>query len=491
MKGKSKYLVLLLLLLVVCSGLVTYALFRTNKSGNATVNAARWNIVFKNGETEIEDNFNIQLSNATWTNELGNVASGKIAPGSSATFYITIDATNTETSVDYTAEIDESFDESDFEVTLAQDSGTIPYSTVENAMIRQIPIRVVWNGNINDSNTKNNDDLLKKARNITIPIKLTAAQKLALKYTITFNDGAGNTISSKKVDEGSAVGTLPANPTRIGYTFDGWYDDPTNGSQVTSETLVNQGMNIYAHWTIKYVTVSFNSDGGSSVASIPIREGSSFENSNINIPTSTKEDYNFNNWYDSNNNELTTSTVIMSNITYTANWINQYTRTGTLVYYDPVNSSTCNSSTFNLTNVKNGTSTCYKWRIIKEDLNSATIQLDHNLIDLIEWNSDGNSNHGPVTVLTSLSTSTSSWTRVLGLNYTYNTSASSQNYGILSCVNGTCTISKTNGQISNVKARLITAEEVAKITQTQTSGNTVADNWSLSNQSPYYFYISN
>ena len=77
MKGKSKYLVLLILLLVICSGLVTYALFRTNKSGNANVNAARWNVVFKNGESEIENNFNIQLSNAEWTNPLGNVASGK------------------------------------------------------------------------------------------------------------------------------------------------------------------------------------------------------------------------------------------------------------------------------------------------------------------------------------------------------------------------------------------------------------------------------
>ena len=250
MKGKSKYLVLLLLLLVVCGGMVTYAIYKTNKSGNANVNAARWNIVFKNGETEISDNFDISLENATWTNELGRVATGKIAPGSSATFYITLDATGTETDVDYTAEIDESFNESDFEVTLSDDSGTIPYSTATGSMVRQIPIQVIWNGNINDSDTKNNDDLLKKARDITIPIKITAAQKLALSYTIRFSNG-GNIVSTRKVQENTALGTLPspgAAPSANDQFFIGWYDDPTNGNEVTSETIPTSSQTYYARW---------------------------------------------------------------------------------------------------------------------------------------------------------------------------------------------------------------------------------------------------
>ena len=258
----NKCLILLFLLFFICSGIVTYALFRTNKSGSGNINAARWNVVFKNGEEEISNNFNISLNNATWTNPLGNVASGKIAPGSQATFYITIDATNTETDVDYTVEIDESFDESDFEVTLANDVGTIAYSTENEAMIRQVPIMVVWNGNINDNDNKNSDDLLKKARDIIIPIKVTAAQKLALNYTIIFNDGLGNIISTKKVYEGEMIGELPEEPLRSGFAFVGWYDDLENGNEITTETIINQEMNIYAHWEMRNIIISFETNGG-------------------------------------------------------------------------------------------------------------------------------------------------------------------------------------------------------------------------------------
>ena len=447
MKGKSKYLVLLLLLLVVCSGLVTYALFRTNKSGNATVNAARWNVVFKNGESEIENNFNIQLSNAEWTNPLGSVASGKIAPGSQATFYITLDATNTETDVYYP----------DFEVTVGEDSGIIAYSTTSGAMIKQIPITVVWNGSMNDSDSKNSDDLLKKAQNITIPITITAAQKLALKYTVTFNDGFGNVISTKKVSEGDTVGTLPENPTKVGYTFDGWYDAVENGDEVTTSTEVTSGMNVYAHWNIKYVTVTFDSNGGSSVAQQQIQEGSTINP----LPISSLSGSELIGWFDENDNQLSTSTIIMNNITYTASWYNAYSRAGTLVYYDPVSTNTCDST-------HTSSSTCYKWRIIKEDENNATIQLDHNLINNTSWNQTSTLD-GPITLLTDLAAATSSWSRVSGLTYSYNT----QYYDGLSCLNGTCTIIKTNQQIQNIKSRVITREEIISI-----SGNKswLADN---------------
>ena len=127
MKYRSKYLILLILLLFICSSIFTYALFRSNKRGNANINAAKWNIVFKNGEDVISNNFNISLENVEWTNPLGNVATGKIAPGSYATFYITLDATNTETDVDYVAQIDSSFNLTSFSVSLLEDSGTIHY----------------------------------------------------------------------------------------------------------------------------------------------------------------------------------------------------------------------------------------------------------------------------------------------------------------------------------------------------------------------------
>ena len=178
MKDKSKYLILVILFLVMCGGVVTFALFRTNKSGSATVNAAKWDVKFKNGETEIEDNFSINLENVRWTNELGGVASGKIAPGSTATFYLTIDATGTETSVDYTIEIGDTSELSAFEVEVGNSQGTIAYSTAENAMKQQIPITITWNGDIDDGADKIASDLALKNQTKSIPLILTAAQKI-------------------------------------------------------------------------------------------------------------------------------------------------------------------------------------------------------------------------------------------------------------------------------------------------------------------------
>ncbi len=177
MNRKGKYITLIILLLV-CSGVITFAMYRTSKSASAILSAARWDIKFKNGNTNISNNFNINLSSATWSNNLGNVAEGKIAPGSSTTFYITLDATNTETDVEYEVKIGDSFDYDNFDVVLDDDFGVIKYSEENNAMVKNIPIQVIWYGNVNDSNYKNSTDKSFANTNISIPITITAAQKV-------------------------------------------------------------------------------------------------------------------------------------------------------------------------------------------------------------------------------------------------------------------------------------------------------------------------
>ena len=75
----------------------------------------------------------------------------------------------------------------------------------------------------------------------------TLTIKKAVKYTVTFNSNGGSTVASKQVLAGSAV-TLPANPTKSGYTFDGWY---TNSGLTTKYTnqAITQNTTLYAKWT--------------------------------------------------------------------------------------------------------------------------------------------------------------------------------------------------------------------------------------------------
>ena len=168
---------------------------------------------------------------------------------------------------------------------------------------------------------------------------------------------------------------------------------------------------------------------------------------------------------------------------------------GKEVKYDPVSNSTCTSG-----------STCYTWNVIdvddftmKEKIN---LQRNTSFSVMVDWISKadyndnsaygtyGRNDKGPVTALKTLETQTSSWNDALKVNYVYDTRAAVSNYGVLTCVNGVCDINGT--QItSNLKARMITGEEIAALTVAAgAEENTPAYNWSLrsSNETDWFFF---
>lgn len=172
---------------------------------------------------------------------------------------------------------------------------------------------------------------------------------------------------------------------------------------------------------------------------------------------------------------------------------------GDEVKYDPVNNSVCTSG-----------STCYEWNILdvydsklKENI---TLQLDHNITpNCVIWvskadynNNDtygryGNTSKGPITTLKILESYTSGWNDALKLNYKYDTTLAVNNYGVLNCVNGVCKIND-NLVTTNLKARIITGEEMASITVADGADKgTIAYNWTQasSNLDEWYFFSRN
>lgn len=89
-----------------------------------------------------------------------------------------------------------------------------------------------------------------------------------VEYSLKFDANEGNCdTSSKKVRYGSAFGALPT-PTRTDSDFQGWYTSRDGGTRVTESTIMNsKGMTVYAHWTKKQYTVTYDSNGGGSVPS--------------------------------------------------------------------------------------------------------------------------------------------------------------------------------------------------------------------------------
>ncbi|MDR2417935.1 MAG: InlB B-repeat-containing protein [Treponema sp.] len=147
-------------------------------------------------------------------------------------------------------------------------------------------------------------------------------------YTVTFDvDGGSPAPASQSVASGGKV-TKPTDPTKAGYTFDGWYKEAAKTNLWNFDTdVVTANMTLYAKWT-ETVTITFNTNGGSAIAPAVVAKGSSVSLSEYQT---TMADYTFGGWH--TNEALTTpansSMTITTNITLYAKWIESKTFTVT------------------------------------------------------------------------------------------------------------------------------------------------------------------
>lgn len=132
---------------------------------------------------------------------------------------------------------------------------------------------------------------------VTVDLKLYAKFEEAASvttHTVTFKSDSETTYDTSVVKEGNSV-VKPENPIKEGYVFDGWYTDAncTNENAYDFSTPVNTDITLYAKWLAKY-TVSFDTDGGSTVESQTVITGNKATKPAVNP---TKKGYNFKGWY--------------------------------------------------------------------------------------------------------------------------------------------------------------------------------------------------
>jgi uncharacterized repeat protein (TIGR02543 family) len=76
------------------------------------------------------------------------------------------------------------------------------------------------------------------------------AQWTLITYTVTFNaNGGAVNAAFGTTGEGWTLASLPV-PTRTGYTFNGWFTDAADCTEVSTSTAFTANTTIYAQWTI-------------------------------------------------------------------------------------------------------------------------------------------------------------------------------------------------------------------------------------------------
>ena len=68
-----------------------------------------------------------------------------------------------------------------------------------------------------------------------------------IRYTVKFDTDGGSAVSSKTVTRNSKA-TEPADPTKDGYTFDGWYSDKNFTAVYDFNQPVTKNLTLYAKW---------------------------------------------------------------------------------------------------------------------------------------------------------------------------------------------------------------------------------------------------
>ena len=144
-------------------------------------------------------------------------------------------------------------------------------------------------------------------------------------YKITFDSNGGSSISPIETNYNDTI-KEPSNPTRTGYSFAGWYSN----SELTNEYVFNkmpaENITLYAKWTIKKYTITFDSNGGSNISPIE----SDYNNTITEPNNPTMEGYSFDGWYSDSEltNPYTFNKMPAKNITLYAKWqANTYTIT--------------------------------------------------------------------------------------------------------------------------------------------------------------------
>lgn len=135
------------------------------------------------------------------------------------------------------------------------------------------------------------------------------------KFEVTFDSNGGPKIDNVTVSKGERV-NKPTDPVREGYIFGGWFIKLDDSNSYDFSKEVTSNLTLIAKWikVQQLITITLNSNGGSSVSNITLNEGD-----DVSLPTPVRSGYTFLGWY-SGDTKITSTKEIVGNATLVAKW---------------------------------------------------------------------------------------------------------------------------------------------------------------------------
>lgn len=147
---------------------------------------------------------------------------------------------------------------------------------------------------------------------ITAALTLTAGWELNV-YNVVFSTDDSVAVI-EQVNHGDKV-ARPADPTRTGYTFTGWF---VGGEVFDFDTAITAAITLTAGWELNAYTVTFDSDGGSAVADAQVNHGGKA----AKPVDPTRVGFRFDGWFTAaaDGDEFDFETAITADVTLFAQW---------------------------------------------------------------------------------------------------------------------------------------------------------------------------
>lgn len=139
----------------------------------------------------------------------------------------------------------------------------------------------------------------------------------AIPFTITFNVNGGTSVSPITQGYGTAV-SEPAEPTKQGYEFIGWFTEVGLINEYTFTTMGLSNITLYAKWVLLGYEVSFYTYDNQLILTDTQDNVNGFDTSVVTPPL--RSTYGFVGWFDSGNNEWREGDQLTGNISVYATY---------------------------------------------------------------------------------------------------------------------------------------------------------------------------